>query len=196
MSFYISTVGGRDPRLDTHRTAIPIDHPDASIPLPKLAFRTFREIYRTSWTNQAVNIAITGLSINNDKIYILRVIHAGANLNYLLGKLFINNDQVTTNYYSQYLIIDGATVSAGRDNDAWVLDEPVSNIPGSAVIYIFRDVLGYARAISISSVNTGAGVKIKIRSLIYINTVTDITQINYYTLYLSTGELILYGGVT
>ena len=87
-------------------------------------------------------------------------------------------------------------MSAGRDNDALVLDEPVINIPGSAIIYIFRDVLGYARAISISSVNVGGSVKIKIRSLIYVNPVTDITQINYYTVYSSRGELILYGGVT
>lgn len=196
MSFCISTVGGRDPRLDTHRTAIPIDHPDGSILITKLAFRTFREIYRTSWVNTVANIAITGLSINNDKIYILRVIQAGASGNYLFGKLFINNDQTPTNYYSQYILVDGTTVSAGRDNDAWVLDEPVINIPGSAIIYIFRDVLGYARAISISSVNVGGSVKIKIRSLIYVNPVTDITQINYYTVYSSRGELILYGGVT
>jgi hypothetical protein len=41
MSFGISTVGGgRDPRLDTHRTAIPIDHPDLSITRAKLEYPT------------------------------------------------------------------------------------------------------------------------------------------------------------
>jgi hypothetical protein len=41
MSFCISTLGGgRDPRLDTHRTATPIDHPDLSITRAKLEYAT------------------------------------------------------------------------------------------------------------------------------------------------------------
>jgi hypothetical protein len=192
----LSTDALRLAELITHKTANPIDHPDASIPIRKLAFRTFREIYRRSWINTTINIAITGLSIINDKLYILMVNQASVGSYYLLGRLFINNDQTTTRYYSQYLVVDGTTISAGRDNDAWVLDEPVYNITGSAIIYIFRSHRGYARAISIASVNISNSVKTKIRNLIYINTVTDITQINYDTVYLSSGELVLYSGVT
>jgi hypothetical protein len=160
----------------SHRTAVPIDHPDASIPISKLAFGTLRKVAEVYVSTSLSQITIPDLDIVNDKFYLLFSFlknATGSTLNYHLLYNFLTT---TTNYYNQSLIADGSTVTAARSNDPSFASAPANGV-ALTLCYIVLDADGYPRC-GAFTIRAGASTPLlELRTQTYINTLSNITRL-------------------
>lgn len=137
----------------------------------------FEKIVDTTLTAAATSIDVTGLDINTDKEYLLifrcKEATGGGGISI---RIYINNDTTNTNYYTQYMIGDGAAAACGRDNDC-LLVNPAASQDADVQVWIVRDVTGLARITLTECYNTTTAINAGFKGITKTATVTNITQI-------------------
>ena len=143
---------------------------NGAVTVDKLGFKTM--VLEASTSGSGTSVSFTGLTVS-DGIYMiyLRVMRPIPNSS--IVSIYFNGDTTATNYYSS--IMDGTGESRGN-NDAYInrMDSPTEMI-----IYVSKDLNGYARAWAISNIMTGNNAEVMASSVTKSNeTVTDINQID------------------
>jgi len=165
------------PDNDVHKTSVPIDHPDASIPPGKLDFGTWEKIVDTTVSGAAVtSITVTGLDLDAAKAYMIlfKVTNpTPSNSDYYL---YLNNDTTLTNYFVQYGAFNGTAVTADRVNDPRVAWTPA----GQEVVilcWMIRDPGGYVRTMIKEIRKDPASLLITVRGHTWV-TKANVTRID------------------
>jgi hypothetical protein len=119
---------------------------DSTIASGKLAFGMLEKIADTEVTGSAVTtVSFTGLDLDSAKAYIIIAKFTNPTINTTEYKLYFNGDTTDTNYYYQYILADGATVSSGRSNSSRYLGvEAGEEVIGFGTTQ--RDPAGYVKS--------------------------------------------------
>ncbi|MEW5760079.1 MAG: hypothetical protein AB1779_04875 [Candidatus Thermoplasmatota archaeon] len=140
---------GRGKMQDSYLTNTKINNNE--ITSKKLAFALKEKIYDSTLTNATNLVEITGLDLNVGKEYILIINQKNDNAaNSSTNRLWLyqatNLYGLDTDYYSQYLDVNGTAISANRENLATISGCPAN---GSAIhlIYMYLSYDGYPRSI-------------------------------------------------
>jgi len=150
---------------------------DSTIASGKLTFGTWEKISDTYFSTAATTLTITGLDINTHKCYmmIINLVNDAA-----VGsayQLFVEGDTTATNYYSQYIIATGTSLTADRSNDAGIgYTEAGDRL--STILFIFRDPDGYYRVNLLLQRYTGSAVCYFDRRICKTAPVTNITRLD------------------
>jgi len=140
---------------------------------------TWEKIAEYVAPSDVTNIDFTGLDINEDGFYVL-FFHvknpAGANAALYL---FVEGDYTATNYYCQYLRGDGTTVSGNRVNNP-TIGYVFSGETVNGIVYIYRDVDGYFRYLTLFSYKPAASIRVEIRAGAKTAPVSNITQLRVH----------------
>lgn len=104
-----------------------------------------RKLNTATIKEDSQEIFIDGLNLDKDKYYLCVLFtdnNSGAGENY--GVVF-NDDITVTNYYSQKLTVEGASVGAGRANNNRLVDQPVDDGNAmTAVFFVYKSLDGQA----------------------------------------------------
>lgn len=124
------------------------------------------------------SIDFSGLDINTHKSYRIEIEAYNPAATESFVYLYINNDTVASNYYSQQQKTDGTGVTAGRSNSAalfWV--GAGQRMSGDAKLAITPG--WYAMAVSDHTSNPSSLLVRQIYALVKTATVTNITQLTF-----------------
>jgi hypothetical protein len=122
------------------------------------------------------SVDFTGLSINRDKVYVLFTSIGNPTGSDTDIKIYVNADYTDANYYTEYYEANAAVTSIGRGNIPKITGVG-ANGSSIAVSTIFRDPLGYFKAVCNGTFATGAGICAFNTWISKVATVTDITSI-------------------
>ena len=168
-----------------------------TVPLLRLDEGVINKVHEYTAPSDTNAVDITGLDLDTDKYY--KVLFAfynplGVNAYY---RMFYNNDLVVTNYYMQYILSNGGTITSGRVNDCFVgLSPPGSGCSG--MYNISRGPDGYPRSYGQEEYDVPSAVKQLNFSLIYSIT-GNVTSIHFRCPQgngIGTGSKILIFGVS
>jgi len=156
--------------------AAPVNDNDAARKIDVSAAGKWQVVYETTLSANMTYVDITGLNINTDKIYKLYL-----NLKNVAGttaecNIFINGNYTATEYYKQYMEINGTGITAGRANDSNIGTIPSGGAFASEVS-IYKDITNYLRVISYSNYSNGSNIRGLSTWNTTINTITNITSI-------------------
>jgi hypothetical protein len=134
-----------------------------------------RFVASTTLAAPATQIDFTSLDMNTDGRYvIISEIVAGAQLN---GSLFVNGDNTATHYDTEFLLMDGATLTGGRTYDANLFNVTAANT-GFHRIEIYK-VNGYIFADCTGIYGSGATISKKISSMHKVDAApANVTQLS------------------
>jgi len=152
------------------------EYGDLSITSAKLAFGTLEKIAEITPTSNITVIDITGLDIIAHKVYLLLCNFrnpTGVNTTY---KIYVEGDYTDTNYYNQYIFVDGTTVSAARSNDP-AFAYAIAGTDSPSVVWIFRGPGGFFKFLSLHSRHVGSSQAFELRFGSRTTSVTNITSI-------------------
>ena len=121
-------------------------------------------------------VDFTSLDINTDKFYILFMTVTNPQASNSLAYFFVNGDYTTTNYYRQYILGSGTSVTGARTNDPG-LGNVEAGTEATWPVFIFRDPQGYARATSLCNKGDPAGITAFFVGIAKTATVENITSI-------------------
>jgi len=121
-------------------------------------------------------VDIEGLDINTHKFYLLILdIKCVSSTEYCI-LMFVNDDNVEANYYSQYIWVRNTTISANRENSPKVLCLP-GGASVSVHVFVHLDPDGHMRYNSVPSRDQPSNVQFVLRAGCSVNTFNNITKI-------------------
>jgi len=191
------TVDGVD--VSAHVAASPIDHPDSSIRpvkldaidspanaevpsynsatgkfawVPALVSANWQLVEAKTLASNQTNVDFENLDINSHGAYMLVVNAKTDGDSYLY--LYANTDYTNSNYRTQQLIGSGSSALAARVSFPIITYCSGASI---AVIYVFRDLDSYMRAVGWSNVYPAASVEIWENAICSVSTFTNITKL-------------------
>jgi hypothetical protein len=146
-------------------------------PLPLSAIPPLLQPYREFYASSTVSyVDFTDLDINTHKAYVI----IGSFKNPLsVGnayRLFVEGDYAATNYYNQFLEVNGTSVGGARENSPNIAYADAGERV-STFVYLVRDPDGYVRYGAWEARLTGGNIKIDLRTGCKTATVTNITSI-------------------
>jgi len=121
-------------------------------------------------------IELTGLDIKAHKFYLLIAVIKNPQASNSFIHLFVEGDEVKTNYYNQFLYDSHTTISSYRENFPALFYVYAGNRSFS-VCYIELDPDGYFRYYSLNVRRTGSGVESILWSGCKTATITNITKL-------------------
>jgi len=114
------------------------------IPSSELSFGTWEKIFEYTVPANTTAIEITGLDLDNDKIYELVFNAKNPTVSRTDYYLYFNGDTTNTNYYAQWMWVEGTRVSCARTNKPYLM-ELGSGTSGIVICKIIRAIDGMAR---------------------------------------------------
>jgi len=148
---------------------------------PLEAAGSWEKIVETEITGAAVSsITVTGLDLDADKAYIMLFTVVNPTASSYDIRIFCNNDTTDTNYYTQLLEANGASIGYSRSNNAASVHSPAGE-SCFAVIHMMRDPDGYPRWLNQVSVRDPAAVFIIFRQTIWTST-TNVTRLDFVSI--------------
>jgi len=125
-------------------------------------------------------VDFTNLDGNNDWFYVLLFSIKCPLTSDQELQIFFNGDNNQSNYYRQGLGVDGASVSAGRDNTSGIATlRPNKSTQGR--VDICRGDDGYIVALAYTNNNVGSGVRIELKITSTAGTKSNLTSIRITT---------------
>jgi len=165
-------------QLDAHKTASPIDHPDASITPVKLSFGSLKKVAEVNVTSNTTQVTITGLDIKADKFYLIVFTTKNPTATSGWVSMYVEADTTAANYYSQYFHATGTGLAGGLYNAAYI-GHVDSGDRNAFIVWLVRDPDGYPRFNCYAMRKTGSGTEINLNSGSKTATVTNITRLDF-----------------
>lgn len=123
-------------------------------------------------------ISFTGLDINTDKCYIAFLNIKNALAQGIAVGCWINGDTLYSNYTTQSLTANGATLTGERSSDNYIFRID-SQSSGSGTAKIFKNVTNYPQLFGEEIKGVTSGTQVVLHTICKNATVTNITQIDF-----------------
>jgi len=134
--------------------------PERRLGIPIYINMAWKEVAEVIVPSDTDRVIIKGLNLDLDKAY---MILATINVPEVVGifhRLFFNEDEVATNYYSQMLTADGTSIWVSRYNEPRIITGDTGAFTAFLLIHIMRGGDGFPRAIVQSNVWTPATIRL------------------------------------
>ena len=171
--------------------------PDGTLEVELVNFPVLKKVAEVTLEAAATSITIDNLDINAHKFYEIILSLKNAIASGVSISMYINNDQVATNYYEQILRVIDTTINSALYNDANVAYVH-ANISSFNVIDLIRDIDGYPRAVVRTCRAPPSEMNLILKSYAKADTVTNITRLDFVASAadsLDTGSKVIVMGV-
>ncbi len=122
-------------------------------------------------------ITFSGLDLGTDGMYYIVMAWKNGTAGTITAKLFVEGDYLATNYYTQSLKIDHATVTGERTNSNYFCIAD-GNSESLCISQLIRDPIGMIRIHSVVNYGDASGVKSRTYDIATVAAVTNVTTID------------------
>jgi hypothetical protein len=143
-----------------------------------LVLQTYGIVFDWTATANVDYVDITGLDANSHWGYWIYISLYNPQTSDAWLKMYVNGDYTDTNYYNQYLLGDGTTVTAGRSNNPFI-GGTFARERVMQTIFLTLYPEGYPIAVTMVGRKVGAGIQTFYRVWTRAAAVSNITSIRF-----------------
>jgi len=149
---------------------------DNSITLAKLTAGVRSKVSEVDVASNTNAVDFTGLDVNTDRFYELYGTLKNNDASTATYYLFVNADYTITNYYREYVVFTGGSITMGRVNDN-ALQYLETGKLGTLVAVIMRDPDGYFRFHMHGTRYLGSAFDMLFMGCVKTASITNITEL-------------------
>jgi hypothetical protein len=141
-----------------------------------LVLQTYGIVFDWTATSNVNYVDVTGLDINSHWGYWIYISQYNPQASTARLYMYVNGDYTDTNYYNQYLLGDGTTVSANRVNNPSI-GGVIAGQRGIHVVFLTLYPGGYPGAVIMCGRNVSSAIQTFYQAWTYVASVSNITSI-------------------
>ena len=124
----------------------------------------------------STSVTISNINASRDDVLLLTFNTTNPADSKTIYHLYFNGDSTDTNYYTQYMLGNGSTLSSDREN-ASVVGAATASQTLACTVYIYVSPSGIIKFLSLVNRDDSSSVKVLTRTGVYTQTVTGISSI-------------------